>query len=439
MLKIHTSGGVRRGSTQKCFYLCFVKNFWGGPSDRTRGDFDIIRVMESNFFKNNRERLGEQLQGAPAIFTAYTEMQRCSDESWHFEQEANFWYLCGIEEADWQLMIDGDQSILIAPDISMVSQIFNEHISMEMAQAISGVDKIISHDEGVKYLADLAEKHSQIYTVLPKNQIDHEFCLNPAQAVLASKLRKLFKKVQDARPMLHKMRAIKQKSEIMMMRRAINLTRAAFETVKNELPNYAFEYQAQARFSFEFERAGAVHAYDPVIAGGANAITMHYVSNRAGLKQGELVLMDVGARYGGYSADITRTYAFGEPTKRQRAVHLAVKQAKDRIIDLIKPGASVREYLESSDEIMGEALKSLDLYHNEDDFRRYFPHAISHGLGIEAHDPLGQPEVFLSGMVLAVEPGIYIPEENIGVRLEDNVLVTESGYDNLASHLSSEL
>ncbi len=81
--------------------------------------------MESNFFKNNRERLGEQLQGAPAIFTAYTEMQRCSDESWRFEQEANFWYLCGIEEADWQLMIDGDQSILIAPDVSMVSQIYN--------------------------------------------------------------------------------------------------------------------------------------------------------------------------------------------------------------------------------------------------------------------------------------------------------------------------
>ncbi len=395
--------------------------------------------METDFFENNRERLSEQLHGAPAIFTAYTEMQRCSDEAWRFEQEANFWYLCGIEEADWQLIIDGNQSILIAPDVSMVSRIFNEHTSMETAQAISGVDRVLSHDEGVRYVTDLASNHSQIYTVFPKNQMDHEFCLNPAQVKLHFRLRKLFKKVHDARPMLHKMRAIKQKPEIMMMRRAINLTRTAFETVKNELPDYTFEYQAQARFSFEFERAGAAHAYDPIVAGGANAVTLHYNSNRAGLKEGELVLMDVGARYGGYSADITRTYAFGDTTERQRAVRAAVKQAKDRIIDLIKPGTPLRDYLEDSDEIMGEALKSLNLYHNEDDFRRYFPHAVSHGLGIETHDPLGQPETFLAGMVLTVEPGIYIPEEHIGVRLEDDILVTESGHDNLSKHLSDEL
>lgn len=395
--------------------------------------------MEAEFFKNNRERLSGLIGSAPVIVTAYTGMQRCSDESWRFEQEANFWYLTGLEEPDWQLIIYSGESILIAPDISTVSRIFNEHTSASAAQNISGVDRVLSHDKGVKYLANLAKNHNQIYTVLPQNQIDHEFCLNPAQTKLAFRLRKLFNKVNDARPMLHKLRAIKQKSEIMMIRRAVNLTRVAFEIVKNELPNYIFEYEAQARFTFEFERSGATHAYDPIIAGGVNAITLHYNSNRMGLRSGDLVLMDVGARYGGYSADITRTYAFGEIAERQRMIHLAVKQAKDQIIDLIKPGKLVKDYLDRSDEIMRETLKSLDLYSNEDDFRRYFPHAISHGLGIETHDPLGQPKSFQAGMVLTVEPGIYIPEESIGVRIEDDILVTDSGRDNLSRNLSDEL
>ena len=395
--------------------------------------------MEATFFTHNRERLTEIAHGMPIILTAFSAMQRVGDEAWRVEQEANFWYLTGIEEADWQLVIENGKSTLIAPDISTVSQIFNEHLSLETAQVVSGVDRVISHDEGVSYITSLGEKCDIACTILPRNQIAHEFTLNPSQARLASELKKIFRQVNDVRSDIHKLRAIKQKPEIMMMRRAINLTRSAFETVKSELANYTFEYEAQARFSYEFERAGAVHAYDPIVAGGANAITLHYNSNRSDLEQGELVLIDVGARYGGYSADITRTYAFGEVTERQRMVHAAVKQAKDHIINLIQPGGSVKQYLIDSDAIMLQALTSLDLYKTSDDFRRYYPHAVSHGLGIETHDPLAGPEVFQPGMVLTVEPGIYIPEESIGIRLEDDILVTDIGVDNLSRGLSDEL
>ena len=392
--------------------------------------------MDADFFISNRRSLSERIDGL-VVLTAGKQMQRCYDEAYRFEQEANFWYLTGINEPDWKLIIHEGESVLVAPKISEISGIFNEHLDAKQALEISGANSVIAESELLDYLKSLTAKNA--YTIFPQKQSDYEFQLNSSQNNLTKMLKKHFKSLNDVRPNLNKLRAIKQKPEIMMMRRAINLTRSAFEIVKSELDSYNFEYEAQARFSYEFERTGASHAYDPIVAGGKNAVTLHYNSNRDGLRQDELVLMDVGASYGGYSADITRTHAFGEATERQRAVHRAVKQAKDQIIDLLKPGKNVKEYLSESDEIMREALRSLNLYESKDDFRKYYPHAISHGLGIETHDPLGAPETFAVGMVLTVEPGIYIPEENIGVRLEDDILIKETGYENLSKLLSSEL
>ncbi len=149
--------------------------------------------------------------------------------------------------------------------------------------------------------------------------------------------------------------------------------------------------------------------------------------------------MDVGAFYGGYAADISRTYVKGEPTKRQAAVHQAVEVAHHRIIKLIEPMLSVEEYQRSVDKIMKEALDSIGLQSDDTGLRKYFPHAISHGLGIDVHDSLGAPKYFETNMVLTVEPGIYIPEENIGVRIEDDILVTANGRKNLSAALSTGL
>jgi Xaa-Pro aminopeptidase len=253
---------------------------------------------------------------------------------------------------------------------------------------------------------------------------------------LVAKLRKNFVKVEDVRPAIHQLRAIKTHDEIMMIRRAINVTISAFSQVKDELQNYIFEYEAQAKFSYEFEKVGAAHAYDPIVASGQNAITLHYSKNRAGLAKNAPVLMDVGARYGNYCADITRTYAFGEVSQRAKDIHAAVVEAQTEIINLIKPGGDIKEYLEKSDNIMKKVVDELNL---GTDWRKYFPHAISHGLGIDTHDPLGQPKTFQPGMVLTVEPGIYAADEQIGVRIEDDILIKESGIENLSARLSTNL
>ncbi len=391
--------------------------------------------MNQDFFKNNRAKLCDKLDDVPIILTAFCEMQRSNDASWKFEQDADFWYMSGIEAADWHLVINGGESTLIAPDIAEVSQIFNGSLDAISAGKISGVDQIINAKQGAELITKLAKKSSKIYTILPEDY-DFGFAKNPSQNNLVNELRNDFDEIVDCRAEIAKLRAIKTREEIMMMRRAINLTAATFSQVKNELQNYVFEYEAQAKFSYEFEKVGATHAYDPIIASGGNAVTLHYHENRTGIAKNELILMDVGARYGNYSADITRTYAVGEVSQRAKGVHLAVCEAQTEIINLIKPGGDVREYLEKSDEIMKKSIAKLGL---KGDFRKFYPHAISHGLGIDVHDPLGRPKTFQPGMILTVEPGIYIADENIGVRIEDDILVTENGCENLSGRLPRDL
>ena len=211
---------------------------------------------------------------------------------------------------------------------------------------------------------------------------------------------------------------------------------------KTGLSKLKTEYEVEAEFTYYFRRHNAQHAYDPIVAAGGNACTLHYGDNAARLKKRELLLMDIGARSDGYPADITRTWAIGEPTKRQREVHAAVQEAQQRIIALIAPDLAVDAYQREVDEIMIDALMKLGLMKSRNDekaYHRYFPHAVSHGLGVDVHDSLGRPKRLLVDMVLTVEPGIYIPEEGIGVRIEDDILVAPGGHENLSGALSTEL
>ena len=400
----------------------------------------------NEFFIGNRRQLTTKLSGGIVVMTAYGAMQRSNDMSFDFEQEANFWWLTGIEAPDWWLIIDSTRhkSWLAAPTISQAHQIFDGSVSPEQAKVTSGVDAVVTHDEALSLLRELAKKHSTVYTLGDQPHAEYlDFVLNPAPKKLHETLTRLFNSVQDCRKDLAQLRAIKQPAEITAIKKAIKLTASAFEQVKPVLPSLKYEYEIEAEFSYYFRRHGAKgHAYDPIVAAGKNACTLHYVDNSAKLAKSELLLLDIGAKVDGYAADITRTYALGRPTKRQVEVHGAVQLAQRQVIQLLSPGVSVREYHEKGEKIMKTALLQLGLMTNHDDderFHMYFPHAMSHGLGVDVHDSLGGPEVFLPGMVLTVEPGIYIPEEGIGVRIEDDILITETGHLNLSAKLSTDL
>lgn len=396
--------------------------------------------MTADFFRGNRHALLERLgAGALVVVTAYSEMQRGHDAAYAFEQESNFWYLSGIESADWWLIIDGSRVWAVAPEINDVKRTFDGSLDEHDAKSISGVDAIIDRDEAMSRLREAKRQHSVVYTVDPPQFIrEHAgFHLNPAQAEMRAMLERTFQRVVDCYGDVATLRTIKQPAEITAIEHAVMLTCAAFKTMKSELSSYTYEYEAEARLTYDMRKKGAHgHAYSPIVADGHNACTLHYIHNDDKLKKRSLLLLDVGARVDGYAADISRTYAIGQLTKRQEAVHAAVREAQSRIIKLLKPGLGFVEYQNRVDTIMEEALKALNL--NPEKLHEYMPHAVGHGLGIDVHDTLAGYDSLQPGMVLTVEPGIYLPEENIGVRIEDDILITDTGHKNFSSKLATE-
>ena len=392
-------------------------------------------------YEQNRHRLYEKAEGALIVLAAYDLVQQSGDMAAPFLQESSFYWSTGITEPGWKVVLDAARkhATLVRPERSTVDVIFNGETNDEEIRSISGIKEIIPAKEFEAFLRRVHRRHTVASTLNPKQS--HEFVLNPASATLHATLSRIFDSVQHCDALLAGLRAIKQPEELAAMKSAISLTCAAFHEVRAKLASLKTEAEVEAEFIYAFHRKGSTHAYEPIVASGGNACTLHYIANSAKLHTREMVLIDIGARVGGYSADITRTYCLN-PTKRQRAVHAAVEKAEQDIIALIAPGLPVKEYADAVDAIMKEALVGLGLLTNADDqqaYRRYFPHAISHGLGIDTHDSLGGPRYFEPGMVITVEPGIYISEEGVGVRIEDDILVTATGHENLSAALPTAL
>lgn len=397
--------------------------------------------MKADFFTGNRQKLRTITDEGLVIIAGHDAMQSRADAAYPFVQEANFYYLTGILEAGWRLVMDGTEDVLVAPHRTKIQTLFDGSINFEQAKAISGIDTIIDQNDFNELYTSLRRNHRIVLSIGDDPHASaHGVVLNNGPRRNYRSLRRDFEEVRDIRPAIASLRSIKQPEEIHAMRTAIDETLRSFKNIYSQLQGYANEREISAQITFDFMRGTAEgHAYDPIVAGGANACTLHYTDNTSPLKATTTVLIDAGASYRQYAADITRTYAIGQPTPRQIAVHDAVEKAHYQIIDLIRPGLSTKEYSEQVDEIMKNTLKSLGLLKKPSDYRRYFPHAISHGLGIDVHESLGGHGVFKPGMVLTVEPGIYIPEEGIGVRIEDDILVTETGNENLSAALPTSL
>lgn len=401
--------------------------------------------MDSTFFTANRERLLETVgSGALIVLTAYREMQRSNDAAFLFEQEANFLYLSGITAPDWWLIIDGRRrrSYAVAPTVSDTKQVFDGSLPPDDARQISGVDEVIDRDEADALLLRLAREHRLVYTANESTQLKRyvSFGLNPAQRELTEYLKHRFQDVRGIELELARQRAIKQRVEVAAVQEAINITIGGFRAMRDDLERYRYEYEAEARLGYEFRRVGADgQAYNPIVGAGEHACTLHYVANNAKLVKRSFLLIDAGAKYAGYSADITRTYSVGKPTERMRHIYEAVQYIQTELIGQCRPGLSLAELQKNAEALTETALNDLRLLGPGKTVQDYFPHAISHGLGIDVHDSLGDYKELQSGMVITIEPGIYIPEESLGVRIEDDILITDTGHRNLSGTLSTDL
>ena len=385
------------------------------------------------FFAGNRERLKKNVAGkGPIVITGNSYIQKSADNPYPFAQDNNFWYLSGLLEPGLTLVIEDNREYLILPKSDPVRDKFDGAIDIPSLSKISGVKLVFSNEKGWKQLEAQLKKIKRTAIIKPSPRYIEQLAMytNPARASLAERIAEVNGSIDlvDIRSIIGEMRSIKQDIEIRLIKNAINHTRDLYQLIEQKRTSAEFESDLMAELSSEVVKRGIGFAYDPIIASGKNALTLHYTNNNSKIDRKNFLLLDLGAKVKNYNADITRTVA-NRPTKRHNQVYDAVLAAHNFAISLLKPGVSLEIYEKKVNRFMGEKLRELGLIKviNKKNVREFYPHATSHFLGLDVHD-VGDHKLPLSeGVVITVEPGIYIKNEGIGIRLEDVVLITKNG------------
>ncbi|WP_258103740.1 aminopeptidase P family protein [Marinoscillum sp. MHG1-6] len=411
--------------------------------------------VDSQLFVENRKRLMEKLKPKSVVVVHANDILPTNgDGTLPFKQNSNLFYLSGIDQEETILLLAPD-----FPDEKMREVLFlretNENIAIweghkltkKEGLEISGIKNIKWNQAFHQVLGSVLAESENIY--LATNE--HIRSVNQVQGAND----RFIKWCQEhyplhnydrLAPVVYGLRMIKSSEEIRLMEHACHITEKGFRRVLEATTPGVWEYEVEAEYAHEFlVNRSAGFAYSPIIAGGSNACVLHYLDNNQQLKDGDLLLMDVGAEYANYNADMTRTIPVnGRFSKRQRQVYDAVLRVKTVATEMLKPGITIPEYHQAVGEVMEEELVELGLIDRTDiknqsaespAYKKYFMHGTSHHLGVDVHDVGSVYRPLEVGMVLTVEPGIYIREEGIGIRLEDNILITENGHKNLMRNI----
>ncbi len=402
--------------------------------------------LPPEFFSANRQNFMEAMEESSlAVFHGTGEVVNSADEFYRYRQTPNFFYLTGIEQPECILMLSpdnrkGETERLFIPEPDEKKETWiGEMLDMETAREISGIDR-------VQYLDDFDGAFTLEQEMLEHLYIDYEdegFRYPTARRrEFSEKVRSRLPglQIKKANPVLSGLRRVKSPGEIELIRKTVNITVQAIRAVWAEVKPDLREYQLEAVLVYHFLWKGARnYAFDPIIASGSNATVLHYINNTGTLRDGEVLLTDVGARYGQYCADLTRTVPVnGRFTDRQKEVYQAVLEVQKQMIQEVKPGVHVDELNRKAGDLIGENMVTLDLISDKEDYNQYYMHRIGHFLGLNTHDVGTYTGPLEPNCVITIEPGIYIPEEHLGVRIEDDVLVTENGCEVLSDSLPKE-
>ncbi len=381
-----------------------------------------------------------------AIFVSNDEMPSNGDALYPFKQNSDLYWLTGIVQEDTLLVLFPDHPdpkyrevlILVRPN-ELKEKWDGKRLRAEEAKTISGISTVIwldTHDALLQAWIHLAEN---IY--LDSNENDRKSSLLQTREyrfIEETKKRYPLHRYLRAATVLKDLRAVKTAEEVTVIRQAIDITAKTFlRVLKNMRPGmFEFEVEAEIQHSFLSQRATGP-AYGSILASGENACTLHYVSNNQECKDGDLILMDFGAEYGGYNADLTRTIPVnGKFSKRQKQVYDACLHLHNYAKSLLKPGITILDYHVQVGREADQVFQKIGLLTKSDvknstpeqpAYWKYLYHGISHHLGIDVHDLGPRAEPLRAGMVLTVEPGIYIQEEKMGIRIENNIWLTKNG------------
>jgi Xaa-Pro aminopeptidase len=407
--------------------------------------------LDPDIFIQNRKRFTERMEkNSIAIFNSNDELPLNGDALYKFKQNSDLFWLSGIVQEDSMVILFPDNPdpkfrevlVLVRP-VELKEKWDGKRLRAEEARKISGMKTVVWLEGIDALLQTWIHLADSIY--LNTNENDRKANLVPVRDYrYAAEIRNRYPLHQYRRAarLMKELRAIKTAKEVAVLQQAVDITHNCFVRLLKFIKPGVMEYEIEAEIwhSFLAQRATGP-AYNSIIASGDRARTLHYVSNNQECKDGELVLMDFGAEYGGYCADLTRTVPVnGKFTKRQKQIYNACLHLHDYAKSLLKPGITIVDY---TDKVADEASKlflkiglisKTDVKNEDPDnraYRKYLYHGISHHLGIDVHDLGTRTEPIKQGMVFTVEPGIYIEEEQMGVRIENNVWITRNGNKDL--------
>ena len=411
--------------------------------------------LNPQLFVTNRNRFIDRMKpNSLAIFVSNDEVPSNGDAIHPFKQNSDLYWLSGISQEDSMVVLFPDNPdpkyrevlVLVRPN-ELKEKWDGKRLRKQEATAISGIQTIVWLDVFDALLQTWIHLADTIY--LDTNENDRKASLvrtRDYRFVDEMKSRYPLHQYERAARIMKDLRAIKSELEVEVTSKAIDITHQAFLRVMRFVKPGVMEYEIEAEIvhSFISQRATG-EAYNSIIASGDRARTLHYVSNNEVCAEGELILMDFGASYGGYNADLTRTIPVsGKFTRRQKTVYNACLHLHDYAKSLLKPGISIVDYTEKVGEEATQQFLKIGLLKktevkNEDPenraYRKYLYHGISHHLGLDVHDLGTRTEPIKAGMLFTVEPGIYIEEEQMGIRIENNVWITRNGNKDLMKNI----
>lgn len=399
--------------------------------------------MEKEFFENNRRKYFNEVMdnSVTVMFSGYT-VRKTADEEFDFEVDKNFYYLTGIKQNNVILVLSkinnkNNEVLFIEENDEVLIKWVGAKLYKPEAKEISGIDDIQYMDNYPDYLKEIMTKVDNVYLNFEarKNEFNPNFHFS-------NKIKNNFpnKNYINNDPIVVKLRSLKEKCEIDLIKESIETTKKGLNAIMANCKSGMYEYELENYFDFEIKKDGNKKtSFNTIAAGGVNGATLHYTSNDSILNDGELVLFDLGCETEYYISDISRTYPVNGKFKgREKEVYEEVLNVNKKCIEFLKEGITLKEYNEYANSLLAQACINLGLIKDASELNKYYFHSIGHSIGLDTHDPCCYNPVLKEGMVITCEPGLYIKEEKIGVRIEDDILITKDGNINLSKDIIKE-
>lgn len=399
----------------------------------------------SAFYEHNRKKFIERMDDrSVAILFSGEAPWKSADARYEYTPNKHFYYLTGIDRPNMALLItkwgtDVQEHLYIEFADPTLEKWEGKRLTKEQATEISGLKKVhyIEHLDGT--FANLMARNffENIYLDLERRQLEGEYTKGQSFGRLVQEKYPSLT-MQNAHPIISELRMYKEPHEIEQLKQAIAITNKGIQAMMSNARPGMKEYELEAHYDYVLKSHGVrERAFETIIAGGQRATVLHYVENDAVVEDNSLVLIDLGAKYGHYSADISRTFPInGTFTERQKDLYNLVLKAELETIAAIKPGVAFTTLNEITKRVLTEGARELGLLKEGEDISKYYYHGVSHFLGLDTHDVGNYRDLVLQpGMVLTVEPGLYVEGEGIGIRIEDDVLVTEEGHEVLSPEI----